>query len=290
MSLTRRTFALLLAMTPGVGGKSVVRVLARNDLLGRTAEEFLRLSLEAKREEYKLSAKSAQALAATQPDAVRALEDRLDRLGVSLVTAADAHYPTRVEEMDPNPPGVLFFYGNAKLVNARTFTVLASRGTPPRALEQIEKRVESGVLNAEVLVSGHDRPEYQRAAVVPLRWGSPRILCLDRGLFQALGESLRDEPFRAARLWRYQFDPSTDLVVSPFRPEAYYVGVNNQVRDRLIACLSDRLELVHANTGGNMERNARLALRAGRPVQVAPACACAGSLIAEGATELVMED
>ena len=289
MSLSRRTFALLLAMTPGIGGKSVVRVLARNDLLGRTAEEFLRLSQEALREEYRLSAKSAAGLGLASGDAVRALEDRLDRLGVSLVTAADAHYPTRVEEMDPNPPGVLFFYGNAKLVNARTFTVLASRGTPPRALEQMVKRVVSGLLSAEVLVSCQDRAEYQRAAVVPLRWGSPRILCLDRGLFQALGETLRDEPFRAARLWRYQFDPSTDLVVSPFRPEAHFVGVNNQVRDRLVACMSDRLELVHANTGGNMERNAKLALRAGRGVQVAPGCACAGALMAMGATELVLE-
>ncbi|MCB8932612.1 MAG: hypothetical protein H6534_04135 [Chthonomonadaceae bacterium] len=150
----------------------------------------------------------------------------------------------------------------------------------------MEERVEKGVLDAEVLVSGHDRPEYQRAAVVPLRWGSPRVLCLDRGLFQALGEDLREEPFRAARLWRYQFDPGTDLVVSPFRPEAHYVGVNNQVRDRLVACLSDRLELVHANAGGNMERNAKLALRAGRTVRVAATCGCAAHLFASGADPL----
>lgn len=290
MTLTRRTFALLLAMTPGIGGKGVVRVLARNDLLGRTAEEFLRLSSEALREEYKLSEKSARLVGARSLAEVRALEERLDRIGVSLVTAADAHFPVRVEEMDPAPPGVLFFYGNSRLLNSRTFSVVASRGTPPKALEQLEQRVERGVLGAEVLVSGHDRPEYQRAAVVPLRWGSPRILCLDRGLFEALGENLRDEPFRAARLWRYQFDPTTDLVVSPFLPEAHYVGVNNQVRDRLIACLSDRLELVHANTGGNMERNAKLALKAGRPVQVAPGCACAAVLMEMGATELPSEE
>ena len=42
----------------------------------------------------------------------------------------------------------------------------------------------------------------------------------------------------------------------------------DQVRDRLVACLSDRLELVHANPGGNMERNAKLALKAGRRVVV----------------------
>ncbi len=84
-------------------------------------------------------------------------------------------------------------------------------------------------------MTGHDRPEYQRSAVVPLRWGSPRLLCLDRGLFRVLGEDLRSEAFRAARLWRYEFDASTDLVVSPFRPDSEFIGVNNKVRDRLVS-------------------------------------------------------
>lgn len=266
MSLPRRRFALLLAMTPGIGGRTVVRILARNDLLSRTPEYFLRLSPEAYREEYGLKAKPATALAmrAVTLEDVAALEKRLDALGVSLVTAADAHYPERVEQMDPDPPGVLFLYGNSKLLSGRTFSVLSSRDASPGQLEEIEKLTEQGVLNGEVLVSGHDRPEYQRSAVVPLRWGAPRILVLDRGLFQALGENLKEEPFRAARLWRYQFDPTTDLVVSPFRPEAGFVGINNQVRDRLIACLSDRLEFVKISGGGNMAKLATLAERCGR--------------------------
>jgi len=117
-------------------------------------------------------------------------------------------------------------------------------------------------------VTGHDTPEYQRSAIVPLRWGSPRILCLDRGLFKVLGEDLKDEAFRAARLWRYQFDPQTDLVISPFRPEADFVGVNNQLRDRLVACLSTELNFVRVEEGGNMEKLALMALRASRRVSV----------------------
>jgi DNA processing protein len=46
MSLPRRTFALLLAMTPGIGGRSLMRVLARNDLLNRSPEDFLAMSAE----------------------------------------------------------------------------------------------------------------------------------------------------------------------------------------------------------------------------------------------------
>jgi DNA processing protein len=271
VSLPRRSFALLLALTPGFGGRSVTRVLARNELLGRTPEEFLRLSPEAWREEYRLTKRAVEALSGDQAaliQRVQEMERRLGGLGVSLVTAADAHYPAIIEEMDPDPPGVLFLYGNARLLEARTFCVLGSRGTMPADLELIERLTEEGVLDAEVLVTGHDRPEYQRSAVVPLRWGSPRILCLDRGLFRVLGDDLRDEAFRAARLWRYEFDPATDLVVSPFRPKADFIGINNRVRDRLVACLSRRLDFVNVAPGGNMESLVRLALKAGRRVRV----------------------
>jgi predicted Rossmann fold nucleotide-binding protein DprA/Smf involved in DNA uptake len=271
MSLARRSFALLLAMTPGIGGRSVTRVLARNDLLGRSPEEFLRLSQDALREEYKLTKRAVDALTASPKaaiDRVVELEERLGCLGVSLVTAADAHYPTRIEEMDPDPPGVLFLYGNAKLLDVRTFCVLSSRNTLPADLDLIEQRTEAGVLDGQVLVTGHDRPEYQRSAVVPLRWGSPRILCLDRGMFKVLGDDLRDEAFRAARLWRYEFDPSTDLVVSPFRPESDFYGINNQVRDRLVGSLSATLTFVQVSPGGNMEKIARMAIKAGRKVCV----------------------
>ena len=111
MSISRRTFSLLLAMTPGVVGRSLVKVLTRNDLLGRTPEEFLGLSMEAYMEEYKLSRKAAQALCADprgHQASVEAIERRLNGLGVTLVTSADAHYPALIEEMDPDPPAALW--------------------------------------------------------------------------------------------------------------------------------------------------------------------------------------
>ncbi|MBN9501301.1 MAG: hypothetical protein BGO01_05355 [Armatimonadetes bacterium 55-13] len=263
-----RTFALHLAMTPGVGGKSVTRILVRNRLLGREPEEFLRLSPEALREEYRLTAKASEAISQQDLEGTQRLEERLNALGVTLVTAADIHYPERIEIMDPEPPGLLFIYGNTKLLEAKTFCVLSSRKSFPADLDQIEQIAEEGVLSGKILVTGHDTPEYQRSAIVPLRWGSPRILCLDRGLFKVLGEDLKDEAFRAARLWRYQFDPQTDLVISPFRPEADFVGVNNQLRDRLVACLSTELNFVRVEEGGNMEKLALMALRASRRVSV----------------------
>lgn len=271
MNSSPRAFALMLAMTPGIGEKSVTRVLARNSLLSRTPEDFLGLGAEALLEEYKLTKTAVHWLVHAQEHIVNTsaqLEKRLSGLGVNLITSVDAHYPRLIEEFDPNPPGVLFLYGNTKLLDAKTFCVLSSRNSLPADLEQIEKLTEEGVLNGEVLVTGHDTPEYQRSAIVPLRWGAPRILCLDRGLFKVLGDDLKDEAFRAARLWRYQFDPGTDLAISPFRPDQDFIGTNNKTRDRLAGALSRRLDFVQVSEGGNMFRLAKLAIKAGRPVRV----------------------
>lgn len=276
-------------MTAGIGGRSVTRVVTRLGLIGMQPEAFLKLSPEAWKEEFRLTKRGCESLASAGEGGLAAtalLQRRLDGLGVSWVTAADAHYPSLVEQLDPDPPGVLFLYGNLKLMEAKTFAVMSSRGTLPKDLERIERLAEEGVLGGEVLVSGHDRPEYQRSAVVPLRWGAPRILALDRGLFKVLGENLRDEAFRAARLWRYEFDPKTDLVVSPFRPDAGFIGVNNQVRDRLIGCLARRIDFVSVAANGNMARVAKLALKAGRPVRVADTSVGYRELVECGAAPL----
>jgi uncharacterized protein YdgA (DUF945 family) len=69
-------------------------------------------------------------------------------------------------------------------------------------------------------------------------------------------------------LWRYEFDPKTDLAISPFRPESDFVGINNKVRDKLVGSLSMKLTFINITEGGNMDRIAKMALRAGRDVQV----------------------
>lgn len=284
-----RTFALLLCLTEQIGGRTVTKVLIRNNLLGRTPEEFLQLSPEAMVEEYKVNRVAATSITADPSrslERARQAEAELNRLGILLVTSSDVHYPSRIEELDSIPPALLFLYGNKSLLQKKTFTVLASRMASAADLNLIEKVTEEGVLAGEILVSGHDRLEYQRSAIVPLRWGAPRILCLDRGFFEALGKDLKEEPFRTARLWRYEFDPQTDLVVSPFLPHAKFIGVNNQVRDRLVASLSDRLDFIHLSPNGNMEKLLKTAVKVGRKVRVSDRILNYRSYVSLGADEL----
>lgn len=271
MNLSKRSFAILLALTPDIGGRRLTSIQARCSLLDCSPEDFLALSAEAMAEEFKLTPKSIHALKTNQKEHLKwflAEEKKLTGLGIRLITTMDGDYPARIEQFDLMPPGVLFTYGSHKLFDRETFTVLASRNAPKGALDRIESDTEESVLQGKVLVGGVDRVEYQRASVVPLRWGAPRILCLDRGLIETFGKDLKSEAFAAARLWRHEFDPKTDLAVTPFRPEAHCKGVNNRVRDRLAASLSDRLDFVHIAEGGNMEKLLLKALEAGRHVRV----------------------
>jgi len=267
--------SLALALSPGIGSKTISRILARNALLGTRPDEFVRLSAEVLQEEYRLGPQAAQEWVDKRAELLKRADEinaKISELGVRLACPVDAHYPQGIEELWTDPPGLLFLYGNARLLQSPTFTVLSSRKSGPDARQEMEKLTEAGVLSHEILVTGHDTPEYRSAAIVPLRWGAPRILVLDNGMFHALGEDLNQEPFQAARLWRYQFDPKTDLVVSAINPVWNTHRGANQQRDRLIGALAKRLDFVKVSPAGNMEMIARTALKAGRPVRISSLC------------------
>lgn len=85
--------------------------------------------------------------------------------------------------------------------------------------ETIELEAEQIVFNGRALVTALHNDAWQTASIVPLRWGCPRIMVVRGGFKMHLGNELKCEPFWAARLWRYGWDPSTDLIVSRDAPD-----------------------------------------------------------------------
>ncbi|HVT12614.1 MAG TPA: hypothetical protein VHE55_10120 [Fimbriimonadaceae bacterium] len=138
-------------------------------------------------------------------------------------------------------PAGLWLFGNVRLLGADLALVPRARGRPdhlPIELDAIEREAEEIALGSQILVCGIHNAAHQRSAVVPLRWGAPRILVLSGGFYYHFGKELRDEPFRAARLWRYQFDSTTDLAISRRAPEKLPTfGLYNPTVDRLITML-----------------------------------------------------
>lgn len=151
--------------------------------------------------------------------------------------------PTRTAPVEEEPgfyePLGLWLYGNSRLLEADRAYVPDALGDPSRKcgseLDSIEYQAEQLVLAGKALVCGIHNAAHQRAALVPLRWGGPRIVVFSGGFLYHLGINLDQEPFRAARLWRYQFDAKTDLAVSRRAPEKLPTFANfNPTVDRLI--------------------------------------------------------
>ena len=153
------------------------------------------------------------------------------------------HIPPCILDYDGSPAfdeaTGLWLYGNVKLLGAKLAHVEAASGPNCHTSSQfdaVEAEAECLVLDSKVLVCGFHSRAHMRAAVVPLRWGSPRIVVMSGGFKYHLGEDLNEEPFRAARLWRYCWDPLTDLAVSRRAPDKLPTyACHNPTVDRLIA-------------------------------------------------------
>lgn len=135
-------------------------------------------------------------------------------------------------------PAGLWLYGNVRLLHsslAFVETICDGHVESPSLFDSAEKEAERLVLDGKILVCGIHNATHQRAATVPLRWGSPRIVVFSGGFEYHLGKDLKQEPFRAARLWRYQWDPLTDLAVSRRAPDSKPTyALFNPTVDRLI--------------------------------------------------------
>ncbi len=129
--------------------------------------------------------------------------------------------PRRTAPFDEEPgfyePACLWLYGNTRLLGAKLEYIPDAFGPEthsPSDHNRIESKSEQIVLSGTVLVCGIHNVAHQRAACVPLRWGAPRIVVFSGGFNYHLGENLDQEPFRVARLWRFEWDAKTDLAIS----------------------------------------------------------------------------
>ncbi|MHB8636079.1 MAG: hypothetical protein ACYC96_06370 [Fimbriimonadaceae bacterium] len=133
----------------------------------------------------------------------------------------------------------LWLYGNVRLLEAELASFEGAGGPPSQSgaeLNELERQAEDLVLRGKILVTGIHNPAHMRVAVVPLRWGAPRIVVFSGGFHHHLGPDLDQEPFRTARLWRYRWDPQTDLAVSRRAPDKLPTyAQHNPTVDRLIA-------------------------------------------------------
>lgn len=137
----------------------------------------------------------------------------------------------------------LWLFGPARALHAQLAFVPGCCGPgpwTPAELAALEQEAESLVLSGHTLVCGIHHYAHKLVALVPLRWGAPRVVCFSGGFRRHLGPELNEEPYRAARLWRYSWDAKTDLAISRRAPDKLPTyAAHNPTVDRLIRGLAE---------------------------------------------------
>jgi hypothetical protein len=253
----------MLLETRGIGAKTLSAILRRNAVARRTPAEFLSLSAQEWTEEYGIRKASAARLMAEvrrKRESAELTARWLAKSGVSLITLLDASYPARLSERLDDPPPALFAYGRLPLLNAALFAAANSNDAPEEALAAVDAACETAIAAGWTLVTGHNRPAFQRPALTARRNGGSVVYVLDRGLLHGFGGDLTRALFPAARIWGPAFDPTVDLAISPFPLRAQGIAAANRLRDSVLFALPDRIFAAYLKPHGQMERQCLAAL------------------------------
>ncbi|MBI3944388.1 MAG: DNA-processing protein DprA [Armatimonadetes bacterium] len=262
----RERLLLILSATPGLGERGLARLLESRVPLPHLFE----LPAEELRARFGLAESAARAISGGAPQRhshVAAVERTLARHDVRLLVRGDPGYPQRLAATDDAPP-LLYARGSAALLEAPALALLASRGESRACLERAAALAGEAARGGACLVAGHDRPVYRAAVSAAKAVGGGRILVLDRGLLEAFGGDLERDLFPTARVWGYRFDADAALALSPYPPEAHFVGLQNRRRDQLVCLLATRIVALEIRAGGVMEAACRAACARGTPVHV----------------------
>ena len=274
-------FILLLHHTPHIGEKALTRLLRLFAQQRITPEAFLALPERELKRQFELRPQAIahlhthrDTLVKTSAELARTVRAR----HIHIFTTESPAYPARLERNDDAPPPVLYALGNRALLDANptdaqhkfTFALATSNDVPPLSLiRQDEIGAELAALGG-IVVTGHDRRPYQRAALAAQRQNRPILYVFDRGLREALGPDFDRPPFAAARIRDAVFDPARDLAVSSFRLDDHAIGTNLRRRDRILFALADVIIAHDLRAGGGMMAECLRAREQGQKVYVSP--------------------
>jgi hypothetical protein len=277
---------LVLQALPGVGDKTLTRALAQVARERMDVDKLLSRDAHSLAAHLDLPKESGDYLVGHRERLLtEAAEDArwLRRCGASILTQADAAYPSRLVETLEEPPAALFAYGQIGLLQRQTFAVACSNKSSDESLTAVERAVDEKLESGKILITGHNRVEYQRPALVAKRVGAPVCYVLDRGLLEAFGGDLSRELFPAARIWSPAYDPALDLTISPFALRKPYVPSANQRRDEIVFALADEVIAGSIRAGGRMEKECVSALSRGVSVSLVHPAAVTELLVERGA-------
>ncbi len=247
---------LALDFVPGVGSQTLKKILTKCKNEEICLSHLNRVSFEELTKHWGFSSKSASLWFEKRVyflNSAREMLDLLHTYDISISLFLDNEFPKDIHLYTTHGPCFLYLYGNKKLLQSDTFSILSSRKSPEFIHHHISSLTKEAILNGENLVTSGTAPSYSPSYITALKMGSPKIIILDTGFFVAFGLDGKQEINPTFKIWREEFDPITDLAISAFSPFKKFQHGANKQRDYLVASLSKRIDFIHIRNGGNME-------------------------------------
>ncbi len=245
---------------PGIRMARVARILEILRHEGRPLSTFFTASPEEWTETYGLPAPVAEHLRAHREQHLaraRELWQELQSQGVRVMAMDHPRYPPELRRL-PYPVPVLYTVGEETLWSKRPRIAFLNSRFFQKGTDQFLRSAASAVeqeLRLCVVTSAF-RLVYRMGAEAAVEHGAPVILVGDRGI-----------RFLLESRWLRNLK-GTWLLVTPAAPEDVGTPGSGMVRDDLIGCLADVLVGFEIYRGGNMERQFREALKAGKTALV----------------------
>jgi predicted Rossmann fold nucleotide-binding protein DprA/Smf involved in DNA uptake len=156
--------------------------------------------------------------------------ERLETLGIWLITRLDEQYPSRlIERLERTAPLMLYGAGDPQLLNQRGLAVVGSRNIDERGFELTEFVGRACAESNLIVYSGGARGVDKTAMVAALAaGGSAAGLLAD-----SLEKAVRGSDVRAA------IEESHLVLATPYSPQANFNVGTAMARNKLIYALSD---------------------------------------------------
>ena len=177
---------------------------------------------------------------------------RYENIGISLITRADAGYPSRIKQkLGNNCPPFFFYAGDLSLLKNRGIGFVGSRHLSPED-EKFEQKLAQSVVEAGfVLVSGGSRGADEVAETVALENNGALIEFLGEGMIQKLRKSKIVQAVQRGQL----------LLLSVPNPDAGFLVGNAMGRNKFIYCQSEAVVAVKSINKGGTWQGVRESLR-----------------------------
>jgi DNA processing protein len=205
---------------------------------------------------------AASAIRAVSPRAGHAVLEQLDRLGAGVLLPGDAAFPPLLAEI-PEPPAVLYVWGDAALLARTAVALVGSRDHSPYGAAAAQLLAAGVARGGAVVVSGMARGVDAVAHAAALDAGGASVGVLGNGfgvIYPAANRALYERMVGGAR----------GCLVTELPPgERPHAGAFPQ-RNRLISGLARVTVVVEAAPGSGALITADCALDQGRAVLAVP--------------------